>query len=55
LKEKQAEFDTIKKEIKTVTKEFNAKTQAMKKRQAVIQRGNKLLNDLIKASDKSEL
>lgn len=55
LKEKQAEFDTIKKEIKTVTKEFNTKTQAMKKRQAVIQRGNKLLNDLIKASDKSEL
>jgi hypothetical protein len=55
LKEKTAELNEIKKEMKAATKEFNAKTQAWKKRQAVINRANKLLNDLIAASDKTEL
>lgn len=55
LKTKTDELNSIKAEMKTATKEFNAKTQAWKKRQAVINRANKLLDDLIKASDKSEL
>ena len=55
LKTKTDELNSIKAEMKTATKEFNAKTQAWKKRQAVINRANKLLGDLIKASDKSEL
>jgi Tfp pilus assembly protein PilN len=55
LKEKTAELNEIKKEMKAATKEFNAKTQAWKKRQAVINRANKLLNDLIAVSDKTEL
>jgi len=55
LKTKTEELNSIKAEMKTATKEFNAKTQAWKKRQAVINRANKLLGDLIKASDKSEL
>lgn len=55
LKTKTDELKSIKAEMKTATKEFNAKTQAWKKRQAVINRANKLLGDLIKASDKSEL
>ena len=55
LKEKTAELNEIKKEMKAATKEFNAKTQAWKKRQAVINRANKLLNDLIAASEKTEL
>ena len=55
LKTKTEELNSIKAEMKTATKEFNANTQAWKKRQAVINRANKLLGDLIKASDKSEL
>lgn len=56
LKEKDAEIDTIKKEMKEATKDFNAKTQSWKKRQAVLARSSKLLNDLLKAPEvKAEL
>jgi len=53
-KEKEAEMKTIKSEMAAATKEFNAKTQAWKKRQAVIARANALLDDLIKAPEQSE-
>jgi protein disulfide-isomerase A6 len=56
LKDKKKELDSIKSEMKAATKEFNAKTQAWKKRQAVINKANKLLDDLIKAPEaKAEL
>lgn len=56
LKEKDAEVAAIKKEMKEATKEFNAKSQAWKKRQAVLARSTKLLNDLLKAPEvKAEL
>lgn len=51
LKEKETETAEIKKEMKAATKEFNTKTQAWKKRQAVLARAQKLLKDLIKAPD----
>jgi len=56
LKEKDTEIAAIKKEMKEATKEFNTKTQGWKKRQAVLARATKLLNDLIKAPEvKAEL
>jgi hypothetical protein len=55
LKEKNSELAGIKKEMKEATKEFNTKTQAWKKRQAVISKANTLLESLIKASAKTEL